>query len=127
MAIVALGGQVERLTDAHFRVRSQSKKRVYNVQWKDGHWTCDCEDFGKTGKPCKHTSSVKWCLLLPSIIVANEPVCLGSEKTDLDPKLLYESDSATVHYLVEFYRRAVAGIWLDPAPKLHRKGETSDG
>ena len=43
-----------------FLVRSEHSGDIwYRVSWKDGKWACECKDFAKHGKKCKHI----WCLL----------------------------------------------------------------
>ncbi|MGI0012407.1 MAG: IS6 family transposase [Nitrososphaera sp.] len=75
-AIVIKGGQITRLNDKHFLVKSQSAALAdrhvsYGVKWKKTKWTCQCPDFSTTMKPCEHIHAVNILLKLPQIVMAN--------------------------------------------------------
>ena len=87
LGIVAMGGQLQRLSDKLFLVKSQSTDAFYRVEWVSGKWSCDCQDYIKRGKPCKHIYAVNFLLALPLIVLSNTealerkcPYC-GSNKT----------------------------------------------
>lgn len=90
LGIVALGGQIKRLSDTVFLVKSQSNGDVsYTVEWKDDKWVCSCQDYAKRSKACKHVYAVNFLLNLPTILIMNHeaferkcPYC-GSSKTIL--------------------------------------------
>ncbi len=72
LAIVALGGQIERISDTVFAVKSQSSPGAFHrVEWKNGKWFCDCVDYAKRRKPCKHIYAVNFLLDLPRILLSN--------------------------------------------------------
>lgn len=51
LGIVVKGGQVQRVDDTLFLVKSQSGPKQHNVKWSDGNWKCGCEDFLLEGRP----------------------------------------------------------------------------
>lgn len=71
LAIVAAGGQITRVDDKLFAVKSQSSGSSYKVAWRENSWVCQCDDFKKTGSPCKHIWSVLFLLDLPNITLMN--------------------------------------------------------
>ena len=89
LAIVAIGGQIQRINDNFFLVKSQSVPEVFHeVMWVDGKWTCDCQDYIERGKPCKHIYAVNFLLSLPLIVLSNSdafekqcPYCGSAETT----------------------------------------------
>lgn len=89
LGIVAIGGQIERLSDTLFLVRSQSVDAFHRIEWASGKWSCDCQDYAKRRKPCKHIYAVNFLLVLPQIVLSNTrglerkcPRC-GSNRTIL--------------------------------------------
>lgn len=88
LGIVAIGGQIQRLNAKLFLVKSQTANdSSYRVEWVNDKWKCDCPDYVKRKKGCKHIFAVNFLLDLPSTISANaemlERVCpyCGSEKS----------------------------------------------
>jgi transposase-like protein len=89
LGIVAQGGQIQRLDDGLFQVKSQCKDGVsYKVRWINDKWECECPDYLKRNKPCKHIFAVNFVLNLPSMILANSemfgrecPHCGSKEST----------------------------------------------
>lgn len=71
LGIVAIGGQIQRLSDKLFLVKSQSTDAFHRVEWVSGKWSCDCQDYMKRGKPCKHIYAVNFLLALPLIVLSN--------------------------------------------------------
>jgi len=89
LGIVAIGGQIQRLSDKLFLVKSQTTDAFHKVEWVGAKWSCDCQDYMKRGKPCKHIYAVNFLLALPLIVLSNTralkrkcPYC-GSNKTIL--------------------------------------------
>jgi putative transposase len=88
LGIVTIGGQIKRLNDKLFLVKSQVKADAsYRVEWGNGKWKCDCPDYMERDKPCKHVYAVNFLLNLPSIVLSNAgtltggcPYC-GSQET----------------------------------------------
>jgi transposase-like protein len=71
LALVAFGGQIQRINDHLFLVKSQSVDRQYRVSWSPNAWHCDCPDFQERSKACKHVYAVLYLLSLPGILLAN--------------------------------------------------------
>jgi len=89
LGIVAAGGQIQRISSTKFLVKSQTDDKSYIVRWTNGKWICNCQDYVKRGKPCKHVYAVNFLLNLPSILLLNYeaferkcPYC-GSSRTIL--------------------------------------------
>lgn len=71
LGIVARGNQITRISSSSYRVKSQSSPLYYAVKGVGKGWSCDCPDFLKHGRGCKHTFSVQFWLRLPHIVGAN--------------------------------------------------------
>jgi len=71
MEIVAWGGQVKRIADSKYLVRSQRMDAWYGVKLRNGRWLCECADYIKRRKTCKHAYAVIFLLRLPKILDAN--------------------------------------------------------
>ena len=72
LGIVALGGQIERVSETMFAVKSQSNSGAFHrVEWRDGKWVCDCADYARRQRPCKHVYAVNFLLDLPRIVLSN--------------------------------------------------------
>jgi len=71
LAIVARGGMVRRLNQDTYLVRSSDVERFYRVSWNGKGWICECEDYKRRGKPCKHVYAVLFFNRLPSILMSN--------------------------------------------------------
>ena len=73
LGIVARGGQVSAAEQKDaYNVCSQSSDQSYKVQKnRDDKWACDCPDFLKSTKTCKHVFAVQYWLRLPSIASRN--------------------------------------------------------
>ncbi len=88
LGLVAIGGQIQRLNDKLFLVKSQGTDDAsYRVKWINDKWKCDCPDYMKRDKPCKHIYAVNFLLDLPSVVLSNaeilERICpyCGSKET----------------------------------------------
>jgi putative transposase len=83
--IAADQGQVFRVTDHAYKVRSQSSNGFYNVLDTEIGWKCDCPDHKFRGTRCKHIwavaislgirQQVKKNLVLEPIVVKGCPFC----------------------------------------------------
>ena len=89
LGIVATGGQIQRISDTKFIVKSQNDNKDYQVEWINNKWVCNCQDYIKRQKPCKHIFAVNFLLNLPTILLLNYeaferkcPYC-GSSRTIL--------------------------------------------
>ncbi|MDW8024237.1 MAG: IS6 family transposase [Nitrososphaerota archaeon] len=91
LGIVALGGQIKKLNDTTFLVKSQSNNGAsYTVEWKEDKWICNCQDYAKRGKHCKHIYAVNFLLDLPRIVLSNseafERLCPYCGSANIRPK-----------------------------------------
>jgi transposase-like protein len=91
LAIVALGGQIKRMDKGVFMVKSQSEMSIYHrVEWRDNKWICNCADYKRRNKPCKHIYAVNFLLDLPRILLSNseafERLCPNCGSADVGPK-----------------------------------------
>ena len=72
LEILLKGGQVKRVSEFEYKVRSQSKRRFwYTAKWVNGKWTCSCEDYAKRKSECKHIYAILLLQKLPEIIMHN--------------------------------------------------------
>jgi transposase-like protein len=55
-------GQVKRIDDYLYIVKSQSHNGEYTVNKVDGEWLCDCADFNYRNVECKHVYAVNFSL-----------------------------------------------------------------
>ena len=55
-----MGGQVERIADDHYIVKSQSSDQTYEVCDFGHGWMCSCPDHLHTAAVCKHIQAVQW-------------------------------------------------------------------
>ncbi len=86
--IASAQGQVFRVTDGYYKVRSQSIDRYYDVNNTAIGWKCNCPDHKFRGTKCKHIwaiqvslglrEEVKRHVILEPITVTNCPAC-GSQ------------------------------------------------
>lgn len=60
LAILAQGGQLAKVSDTQFKVKSQTSNKIYSVVWVAGRWSCSCPDFTKRLKDCKHVYAVQY-------------------------------------------------------------------
>jgi len=69
------------VNQSKFLVHSQSKSnKHYEVTWRKNHWHCNCEDYAKHCRRCKHIYAVGYYLTLREIAVSvkhpnSEPKC----------------------------------------------------
>jgi transposase-like protein len=71
LAIVAKGGQIGRVNDRCFLVKSQSSDLHYAVKWIENKWVCDCPYYIEQKRSCKHIHAVNFVLKLPQIMMSN--------------------------------------------------------
>jgi len=60
--INTLGGQIKKVNDHSFKVKSQSGNGFYEVKTTNSGMTCDCPDFVYRGGKCKHILATKYYL-----------------------------------------------------------------
>ncbi|HVP96397.1 DDE-type integrase/transposase/recombinase [Methanoregula sp.] len=89
-AIAKKVGQIRRLDETHYIVKSQSRNdQLYEVSQTDIGWNCSCPDHQTRGVECKHIIAVKLSfamrkqvkasVILDPVVVTNCPAC-GSEQ-----------------------------------------------
>lgn len=61
-------GSVSRVSQSKFVAKSQNSKTRYEVTWNRNRWICQCKDFGKHGKKCKHIYAVNFFLQMSGIL-----------------------------------------------------------
>jgi transposase len=61
-AIVEKAGQIKKINDHAFTVKSQTGHGVYEVKTTDKGMTCTCPDFIKRDQPCKHILATRFYL-----------------------------------------------------------------
>lgn len=123
LALMARGGQILRVSDSRFIVKSQSGSEPYVVGWHKGLWACDCADFLK-GHSCKHIESIHWALVLPHVLLANAGVAAGldiNQVGDSQPLISKDGRIISVHKAVTTYKLVLACISdINPLPALPR-------
>ena len=73
MGIVIQGGQIKRLNDRLFSVKSQGTDGAsYKVEWTKSKWKCQCPDYLERKMPCKHIFAVNFLLNLPTPLTVIE-------------------------------------------------------
>ncbi|MGB7992346.1 IS5 family transposase [Methanoregula sp.] len=61
-AIVEKSGQIQKIDEHSFTVKSHTGHGVYEVKTTDKGMTCTCSDFIKRGMPCKHILATRFYL-----------------------------------------------------------------
>ena len=64
-AIVEKSGQIQKIDEHSFTVKSQTGHGIYEVKTTDKGMTCTCPDFIKRGLPCKHILATRFYLEVP--------------------------------------------------------------
>ncbi|MEM3803083.1 MAG: IS6 family transposase, partial [Conexivisphaerales archaeon] len=68
-----------KVSDSKYSVLSSSKTKTYNVVWNEDRWTCDCEDYRRTRKKCKHIYAVIYYQIVSKLVNSvddiGEPQC----------------------------------------------------
>ena len=60
--IAATPNAIQKVLPDTFTVKSQTGPGLYRVVWKEGSLECNCPDYVKRGKPCKHAIGVRFYL-----------------------------------------------------------------
>lgn len=58
-AIAEKDGQIKRIDDNSYKVKSQSVDKWYNIQSSEIGWRCNCPDHESRGVKCKHIFAVE--------------------------------------------------------------------
>jgi uncharacterized Zn-finger protein len=82
-------GQVKRIDDFLYIVKSQSNNGEYTVNKVDGEWICECPDNTFRHLPCKHIHAVNFSQtmraevavsrVIPEINIENCPFCSSND------------------------------------------------
>lgn len=68
--LLAKGNNVQPVDQSKFLVRSQSNpNKWYEVKWQRKQWVCNCIDFAKRNKKCKHIYAVNYYLMVRELTV----------------------------------------------------------
>ncbi|MEM2147941.1 MAG: DDE-type integrase/transposase/recombinase [Candidatus Bathyarchaeia archaeon] len=72
LGILTIGGMIRKENKNSYIVKSETQPAVfYKVEWTEGKWICNCPDYSKRGKTCKHIYAVNFLLDFPRIILSN--------------------------------------------------------
>ena len=71
LAIVAMGGQVTKINETAFKVKSQTSDKIYHVVWVADRWTCNCADFATRMNLCKHIFAILYLTELEKVVSVN--------------------------------------------------------
>ena len=85
---IVMNNGVQPVDQSRFMVCSQSDpEKYYRVEWRQKRWVCDCADYRKRNRKCKHIYAVNYYLKLREIsfnIKSNNialcPICNSSEQ-----------------------------------------------
>lgn len=56
---VQVKGRVTEVSNGHFKVKTQSPNKSYNVAWIAERWVCTCADFSRKLSVCGHILAVQ--------------------------------------------------------------------
>jgi len=73
-AIAHLNGQVKRIDELLYIVKSQSNNGEYTVNKVNGEWLCDCPDNKYRQVPCKHIHAVNFSLTIRAEVKVNRVI-----------------------------------------------------
>jgi hypothetical protein len=89
-AIASIEGQIKRIDDNSYKVKSQSSDIFYNVKSTEIGWKCNCPDHTSRGVKCKHIFAVEFSFNLREQVkksVVIQPVvvsdCVFCHSTDI--------------------------------------------
>src|SRR4030067_3413292 len=88
-AIAKLDGQIKRVDDCTYTVKSQSNNGDYCITKVDGEWLCECPDNAYRHIKCKHIFAVEFSKsfraevaisrIIPELNVQNCQYCQSSD------------------------------------------------
>jgi hypothetical protein len=85
--IAAQSDQIKKVSDYSFRVKSQSRKGVYEVHETKEGMTCTCPDYLYRGGRCKHIAATRYYLQ----VERDTPQGVVTEKVHLTYKQAWEA------------------------------------
>jgi len=71
--ILSRENAIHMIDKGRFAVQSQKGIRQYRVEWSGDGWKCNCLDFVKNNRPCKHIIAVEHYLVGYVTIEGEEP------------------------------------------------------
>src|SRR4030066_1326646 len=74
IAIAQLNGQIKRVDDFTYSVKSQSHEGEYCITKVDGQWLCECPDNAYRHVKCKHIFAVEFSQSLRAEIAVNRVI-----------------------------------------------------
>ena len=107
---IAENGNVEKLNDSSFKVKSQSGKGIYKVKATPNGMTCTCPDFVYRGGKCKHIQATRYYLQVEK----DTPTGTITEKVHLTYSQAWnaynEAQKAEVHLFDDLLKGLVKAI-----------------
>ena len=125
LGILFLGGQIKRVSDRLFLVKSQSGTAHYRVRWRGGRWRCECDDYQKTRKPCKHCYSVQAFLDLPNVLLANSQATEKKCPHCKSGKISRDGRRQNLGGTVQMYECRECGAYFSDTPVSKTKGNNT--
>ncbi|MGB9694186.1 MAG: hypothetical protein ACPLYF_05020, partial [Fervidobacterium sp.] len=86
---IIMNDKVAQINPSKFIVQSQSNPNTtYEVRWNRKRWICNCEDFKRRKKACKHIHAVRYYMVLQSITSevktpTDQPFCPKCNSSDI--------------------------------------------
>lgn len=84
-AIAEKDGQIKRIDEHSYKVKSQSRDKWYNVKLSEIGWRCNCPDHESRGVKCKHIyaveisfkirQEVKKSVVIAPVVISDCPFC----------------------------------------------------
>jgi putative transposase len=87
--LLAETGNIQQLDASNFLAHSETdENKSYKVTWQEKRWFCDCADYAKRRRKCKHIYAVGYYLAVKGISLAtkslsNDPKCPKCGRDDL--------------------------------------------
>ena len=125
LGILFAGGQIKRVTDRLFLVKSQSGTSQYRVRWRRGRWRCECDDYRKTSKTCKHCYSVQAFLDLPNVLLANSQATEKKCPHCKSGKISRDGRRQNLGGTVQMYECRECGAYFSDTPVSKTKGNNT--
>lgn len=105
-AIAAKGNQVKKINDRHFKVKSQSGSKVYEVKETEFGTVCSCPDFVYRGGQCKHILATKYYLEVQK----ETPEGVVTEKVRLTYKQAWDAYNAAQKEEVKLFDELLSDL-----------------
>lgn len=105
-AIAKQGNQIKKINDRHFKVKSQSGNKVYEVKDTEFGITCTCPDFAYRGGKCKHILATKYYLEVQK----ETPEGIVTEKVHLTYKQAWDAYNAAQKEEVKLFDELLSDL-----------------